>query len=166
MTLLCAFAVTMPSWVNEKTPTTSANKAVWSASTAAMIIKVLLQQDAVTPMHIHNPVPIAAQILFGLVGAAALGPSRVGSDVLVSIDQLASSGRIHPREAAALARVSVYTFSFFVVGLGIPVLCVLVRYNLISGGVCHHHPLLLLVIVLLSSGGVCGCVRQGYTLVS
>lgn len=47
-----------------------------------------------------------------------------------------------------ITKVSAFIFGVFVVGLGIPVFCVVMRYNLLVGGVCKNFTATLLGVVM------------------
>eukprot|EP00656_Telonema_subtile_P004711 TRINITY_DN12146_c0_g1_i1.p1 TRINITY_DN12146_c0_g1~~TRINITY_DN12146_c0_g1_i1.p1 ORF type:complete len:534 (-),score=122.03 TRINITY_DN12146_c0_g1_i1:236-1837(-) len=112
-----AFIVTIPSWVNEKKKDVSVNKSIWYSCIMGLFFK----------------------IGFGMFGAWAYqltGPNAVSSDtdcqnMLLILDQ--SSGRA---ANPVITVVASYTFMIATLIPGIPVLAIVVRYNLVSGGLC------------------------------
>jgi len=112
-----ACVVTMPSWVNEKKEGISVNKSIWWSYAFGFVFK----------------------FLFGLLGAWAYlltGPDAVSSvsdcqNILLVMDQP------HGRAANPVITVaSSYIFMIATLVPGIPVLAIVVRYNLLSGGLC------------------------------
>lgn len=108
----CAYIVTIPSWVNEKKHHVSVNKAVWVPSTVAVVFKLLT----------------------GLLGAWAYvliqpnGTPRDHSDDILRV-MLLPNQPIYTRYAA-------YLWDITTIIPGIPVLAIMIRYNLLSGKVC------------------------------
>jgi len=100
------FVVTVPSWVNEKKEKVSVNKAVWISAIGCSI----------------------GYFCFGYVGAIA-NPGLTSADANILTVLASKDG------ASKFAQWSVYIFSIGVIGLGIPLFCVMVRYNLYVGRV-------------------------------
>jgi len=99
-----AFVVTIPSWVNEKKPGVSVNKAMWSSTISSC----------------------AGYILVGLLGSWAY--AHVPANFLSAL-----GSKLTP----VVTRVCAYLFAIGIIGLGIPVFCIMTRYNLIVGKVCR-----------------------------
>lgn len=105
------FVVTVPSWLNEKRENVNVNQGVWFSTSLSLLMYVAT----------------------GLLGSMAYPniSSLVKSGDILSIMALPSQ--------PVFLQVSTYVFSFCVVGLGIPLYSVVIRYNLYVGGICGRH---------------------------
>lgn len=100
------FAVTLPSWVNEKKEGVDVNRIVWGST-------------------------LASTLLYAAVGwLGGLAFAHIPDNML---ELLASHAAVGP-----LTRVCALLFGVAIIGLGIPIFCVLMRYNLVLGGVCEQ----------------------------
>ena len=110
-----AFIVTVPSWVNEKKPAVSVKKVMWTSALTCSLL----------------------QLAFGLLGAWAfdlVGPKATCTksdcqNILLIFD--------HP-DMPVITRYSSYLFMLTTLVPGIPVLAIVVRYNLQSSGLCSR----------------------------
>eukprot|EP00730_Choanoeca_flexa_P000797 TRINITY_DN10338_c0_g1_i6.p1 TRINITY_DN10338_c0_g1~~TRINITY_DN10338_c0_g1_i6.p1 ORF type:complete len:603 (+),score=166.30 TRINITY_DN10338_c0_g1_i6:181-1989(+) len=109
-----SYVVTIPSWVNEKRHHVSVNKAVWVPATVGLIMKLL------------------AGILGGWAFALMLpnGKPRPHADDILNILLL--------RDQPWYSQYSAYLWDITTLIPGIPVLAIMVRYNLLSGKVCNR----------------------------
>eukprot|EP00045_Choanoeca_perplexa_P012175 m.131850 g.131850 ORF g.131850 m.131850 type:complete len:607 (+) comp15915_c0_seq3:277-2097(+) len=107
-----SYVVTIPSWVNEKRHHVSVNRAVWVPATVGLIMKLL------------------AGILGGWAFALMLpdGTPRPRADDILNILLL--------RDQPWVSQYSAYLWDITTLIPGIPVLAIMVRYNLLSGKVC------------------------------
>eukprot|EP00997_Jenningsia_sp_PLL12_P002429 NODE_1419_length_1169_cov_79.259821_g1163_i0.p1 GENE.NODE_1419_length_1169_cov_79.259821_g1163_i0~~NODE_1419_length_1169_cov_79.259821_g1163_i0.p1 ORF type:complete len:282 (-),score=68.70 NODE_1419_length_1169_cov_79.259821_g1163_i0:54-899(-) len=107
-----SYAISIPSWVNEKRKGISPNKTIWYSAFPSTILK----------------------IAFGWFGGMAFSTSSMSDNALQtladSLDDGAWSTTIH---------ISDFAFSLFVVGFGVPLFHIYVRYNLVNGGVMRRH---------------------------
>eukprot|EP01104_Vermistella_antarctica_P020277 TRINITY_DN8619_c0_g1_i1.p1 TRINITY_DN8619_c0_g1~~TRINITY_DN8619_c0_g1_i1.p1 ORF type:complete len:638 (-),score=100.18 TRINITY_DN8619_c0_g1_i1:47-1894(-) len=103
------FVVTVPSWLNEKRDEVSVNKGVWYSTVFATI----------------------AYTVTGMLGGWAYPDieSQTSSGDILSVMSL-------PTQPWEL-NISTSIFSFAVVGLGIPLYSIVIRYNLYVGKVCN-----------------------------
>lgn len=108
-----AYVVTIPSWVNEKKQGVSVNQSIWRPATIAMLVNILV----------------------GILGAWAFtllkpnGSPRTGSDNILN---LLSDDTSEPKVTV----YSAYIWNLTTMVPGIPVLAIMVRYNLLNGEVC------------------------------
>ena len=100
------FAVTLPSWVNEKEEGVGVNAVVWGASAASTLLYAAV----------------------GWLGGLAF------MDIPDNMLELLAS----PAAVGPVTRVCSLLFGVAIIGLGIPIFCVLMRYNLVVGGVCGN----------------------------
>jgi hypothetical protein len=100
------FAVTLPSWVNEKEEGVGVNAVVWGASAASTLLYAAV----------------------GWLGGLAF------ADIPDNMLELLAS----PAAVGPVTRVCSLLFGVAIIGLGIPIFCVLMRYNLVVGGVCGN----------------------------
>eukprot|EP00048_Salpingoeca_helianthica_P017002 m.235246 g.235246 ORF g.235246 m.235246 type:complete len:551 (+) comp19959_c0_seq1:41-1693(+) len=111
-TFAYAYIVTIPSWVNEKRPDVNINAAVWLPASIGLFMKILT----------------------GLLGAWAFalmlpgGGQRDNSDNI--LDLLLTDAM------PAASQYAAYLWDITTLIPGIPVLAIMVRYNLLSGRVC------------------------------
>jgi len=110
-----AYITTVPSWVNEKKPSVSIHKSLWSACIVSTI----------------------SFFLVGYLGACAFHMDDT-SDILSTID---SSSAITSKVAKQIAHILVYLFPLMVLATSIPVYSIIVRYNLIQNKVCNKDGL-------------------------
>jgi len=107
-----AYITTVPSWVNEKKPSVSIHRSLWSACVAST----------------------AAFLFVGYLGAAAY-KMKADSDILSIIDTAVQNNKsIFVR---GLAHTLVYLFPLMVLATSIPVYSIIVRYNLLQNKVCN-----------------------------
>eukprot|EP00054_Salpingoeca_dolichothecata_P017322 m.103475 g.103475 ORF g.103475 m.103475 type:complete len:573 (+) comp22406_c0_seq1:53-1771(+) len=110
-----AYVVTIPSWVNEKRREVSVNQGVWVAASVGLVMKLLT----------------------GLLGAWAYnllqpdGSQRTDADDILNILVLDNQPKI--------TIYSAYLWDITTLIPGIPVLAIMVRYNLLSGHVCGRY---------------------------
>eukprot|EP01061_Rhynchopus_euleeides_P012049 TRINITY_DN21650_c0_g1_i1.p1 TRINITY_DN21650_c0_g1~~TRINITY_DN21650_c0_g1_i1.p1 ORF type:complete len:705 (+),score=331.19 TRINITY_DN21650_c0_g1_i1:687-2801(+) len=102
-----AFVTTLPSWVNEKKVGVPINKTVWSATA----------------------VGTAMFILCGIICAA-------GYDFTGDSDLLSIFTNKNTMGVSVLTRIMSYTFPFAALVSGIPILSIIIRYNLLENNVC------------------------------
>ncbi|EDQ87491.1 uncharacterized protein MONBRDRAFT_37937 [Monosiga brevicollis MX1] len=109
-----SYVVTIPSWVNEKRHHVSVNKSVWVPASVGLVMKLLT----------------------GLLGGWAFalllpdGSPRPHSDDILNI--------ILHRDQPEVSQYSAYLWDITTLIPGIPVLAIMVRYNLLSGKVCNR----------------------------
>lgn len=107
-----AYIVTIPSWINEKQPHVNVNAAMWVPATLGLVMKVLT----------------------GLLGAWAFalilpdGTPRSQSDDILSV--------LLQDETPVVSQYVAYLWDITTLIPGIPVLAIMVRYNLLNGKVC------------------------------
>ena len=104
----------MPSWLNEKQRGVSVNKTVWGACVAGLLMKLLV----------------------GLLGGWAYqltGPDAVSSKADCSNFLLVLDAPGQP----LISRTSAYLFTLTTLLPGVPVLAVVIKYNLITSGLCR-----------------------------
>jgi hypothetical protein len=106
---MSAFVTSIPSWVNEKKPKVSVNKSIWSSTLTSNILK----------------------LGFGYLAAITYANRSHNSNILNVISRHAPPGAF-----GVITRISVYLFNFATIIPGIPVLSILVRYNLVTGEIC------------------------------
>ena len=106
---MSAFVTTIPSWVNEKQPHVSINKSIWSSTLTSNLIK----------------------LSFGYLAAITYVNKNHSSNILNIISRHAPPGAL-----GVITRISVYFFNFSTIIPGIPVISILVRYNLVTGKLC------------------------------
>jgi len=106
---MSAFVTTIPSWVNEKQPHVGINKSIWSSTLTSNFIK----------------------LSFGYLAAITYVNKSNSSNILNIISRHAPPGAF-----GVITRISVYLFNFATIIPGIPVISILVRYNLVSGKLC------------------------------
>lgn len=109
-TVLFTYAYTMvlPSWHNERKREVNCGKALWWSTWFSTIVK----------------------IAFGWMGALAYSHRRMGPNILVTM--LSNSDAMLSPTSQAVLSLSVYIYSFAVIGLGVPATCVFLRYNLLN----------------------------------
>lgn len=105
---MSAFVTSIPSWVNEKKPHVSINKSIWSSTLTSNFIK----------------------LSFGYFAGITYRTSK-SSNILNVISRHAPPGAL-----GVVTRISVYMFNFATIIPGIPVISILVRYNLVTGKLC------------------------------
>eukprot|EP00038_Savillea_parva_P004283 m.135992 g.135992 ORF g.135992 m.135992 type:complete len:573 (-) comp11426_c6_seq1:40-1758(-) len=105
-TFAYAYVVTIPSWVNEKKPGVNVNRAVWYPATVGLFMKLAV----------------------GLMGAWAFRSLSIQENDIVETMLRGSQPPI--------TQYSAYLWDITTMIPGIPVLAVMVRYNLLSGNVC------------------------------
>ncbi len=101
--------VPVPSWANEKKTDVSTTQTIW----------------------ISTAIATAMYIFYGICGAMAY-PHLNSSNIL----SVMAHG--DPADTPMIVRISVYIFSISVIGFGIPLFAVVMRYNLYLGGMCSH----------------------------
>eukprot|EP00051_Salpingoeca_urceolata_P015051 m.192814 g.192814 ORF g.192814 m.192814 type:complete len:563 (+) comp18276_c0_seq1:459-2147(+) len=107
-----AYIVTIPSWVNEKKHHVNVNRAVWIPASVGLVLKIAV----------------------GLLGGWAYmlvqpdGTARPESSDILNI--LTAKGQ------PEVTRYSAYLWDITTLIPGIPVLAIMVRYNLLAGNVC------------------------------
>jgi len=107
------FVVTIPSWVNEKQPGVSVSKVMWQGCGVAALMLVVVGLTGCWAYDLTNP---------------SLSPQN---QVEVQNILLIMTHRNQP----VFGRVIAYLFTLTTLIPGIPVLMVIVRYNLVSSGV-------------------------------
>jgi hypothetical protein len=108
-----AFIVFLPSWVNEKKPDVSVNKTIWYSTISSTMMYIAM----------------------GLLGGWAYPHANENIlDVLVSPTEL-HAGTESPAWHEFI-RVCAMLFAIGIIGLGIPVFCIMMRYNLMTAKVC------------------------------
>lgn len=125
VSLMTAYAVTVPSWLNEKSPGVPPRTVLWLSTAISFGLKVA----------------------FGWIGAVAMTPAELYADgrrdtldALVLYADAVLGPRFPP--ISALTKVSVWVFTLAVIGLGIPLQCVFVRNNFLppmSGSSSFHQ---------------------------
>lgn len=105
---MSAFVTSVPSWVNEKKPHVSINKSIWSSTLTSNLIKAS----------------------FGYLAGITYRTSS-SSNILNVISRHAPSGPL-----GVVTRIAVYLFNFATIIPGIPVISILVRYNLVTAKFC------------------------------
>eukprot|EP01121_Diplochlamys_sp_Union-15-3_P021941 TRINITY_DN916_c0_g1_i2.p1 TRINITY_DN916_c0_g1~~TRINITY_DN916_c0_g1_i2.p1 ORF type:complete len:401 (+),score=32.44 TRINITY_DN916_c0_g1_i2:45-1247(+) len=114
-----AFVITVPSWVNEKKRNISVNPPIWLSTTLCAFLKFSV----------------------GFFGALSYrNPSNIPNILTVMTQTTTGSFRI-------VTKISVYLFNFGTIVPGIPVFSILIRYNLITGGICGPIPAFLIGVV-------------------
>jgi len=115
-----AYVVTIPSWVNEKKPDVSINSAVWWPATCGLWMK----------------------LASGLLGAWAYqlvkDPYSDTPDFSARADPDATDilQLLMQRDQPSVTQYSAYLWDILTLIPGIPVLAIMIRYNLLSGNVC------------------------------
>lgn len=109
-----AFVVTVPSWVNEKRKGVSVNKSVWISCVCGLVLKFVVG-------------------LFGSWAYRLSGDDKVCLPADCQNILLVMDVEVHN---PAVTVWSSYMFMVTTLVPGIPVLAIIVRYNLLSGGVC------------------------------
>jgi len=104
-----AYVVTIPSWVNEKKTGVSINRTVWYPATLGLLLKVAV----------------------GMLGSWAFATIPASGDDIVEL-LLGDHQPIYTQYSA-------YLWDITTLIPGIPVLAVMVRYNLLSGNVCGKY---------------------------
>jgi hypothetical protein len=104
-----AFVVTVPSWVNEKRPDVDVNNAIWWANLAGTVTFILI----------------------GWLGARAFNYGPVGNQE----DMTAKLGEAGDHVWMA-TRVATYLFPWAALVSGIPVMSIIIRYQLLENKVC------------------------------
>jgi len=108
-----AYIILLPSWVNEKKAEVSVNKTIWYSGIGATVMYVLM----------------------GWLGAAAFPSVNANVlDVLVS-PHLPAGMNVSPGWHQFI-QVCAMLFAMGIIGLGIPVFCIMMRYNLLVSRVC------------------------------
>eukprot|EP00117_Sycon_ciliatum_P031304 scpid48664/ scgid4434/ len=110
-TFAYSYIVTIPSWVNEKKPEVSVNKAVWVPATLGLVMKLAIG--------------LMGGMSFYLLGKNNQ-PLNGADNILIEL--------LHPR-MPAVTQYSAYLWNLTTLIPGIPVLGIYVRYNLLSGKV-------------------------------
>lgn len=105
---MSAFVTSVPSWVNEKKPHVSINKSIWSSTLTSNLIKAS----------------------FGYLAGITYRTSS-SSNILNVISRHAPAGPL-----GVVTRIAVYLFNFATIIPGIPVISILVRYNLVTAKFC------------------------------
>ncbi|EGD76432.1 hypothetical protein PTSG_07549 [Salpingoeca rosetta] len=108
-----SYVVTIPSWVNEKKHRVSVNKAVWVPAIVGLFMKVVV----------------------GLLGGWAYwlvynNKPREGADDILNILVLQNQPQV--------TQYSAYLWDVTTLIPGIPVLAIMIRYNLLNGRVCNR----------------------------
>ena len=131
-----AFCVTVPSWLNEKAPHVGVNRVFWTST----ILSTLLYTSV------------------GVLGAMAFAQCPENAHPLWALQPLTS--RWAPKSAAharpgskseqmlsiiVSERVGLFTrlcgtiFGVVIIGFGVPIFVVIMRYNLVNGGLCSER---------------------------
>lgn len=111
-----AYIILLPSWVNEKKPEVSVNKTVWYSGIGATVMYILM----------------------GWLGAAAFPDVNANVlDVLVSPHQPAGLEESHGWHQ--FIQVCAMLFAIGIIGLGIPIFCIMMRYNLLVARVASPN---------------------------
>jgi len=112
-----AYVVTIPSWVNEKKPDVNVNSAIWIPATVGLFMK----------------------IASGLLGAWAY-QLTVGSGKTLEPrsdpDATDILNLLMLRDQPEISQYCAYFWDLTTLIPGIPILAIMVRYNLLSGNVC------------------------------
>jgi hypothetical protein len=119
-----AYVVTIPSWVNEKKDNVSAKVAIWSSL-------------------------IPSIACFTLIGALGAMSKDVGKQTLDSHDQgLDLTVALSSPSVSTFARISTFIFPWVALINGIPVLSIIIRYNLLENKICNKMWANLFAVVL------------------
>uniref|UniRef100_A0A7S1IXH2 Amino acid transporter transmembrane domain-containing protein n=1 Tax=Eutreptiella gymnastica TaxID=73025 RepID=A0A7S1IXH2_9EUGL len=111
VSLFCySYAIAIPSWVNEKRKDVGINSTIWLSAFPSTILK----------------------ILFGILGAMAF--DHLSDNALQTVVQHQTKGAW-----ANTVRLADFMFSIFVIGFGVPLFHIFVRYNLMNGGLCSRR---------------------------
>jgi len=108
-----AYIVTIPSWVNEKKPSVGINRAVWIPATIGLFMKVSV----------------------GLLGAWAYVLTENGLAINPNYENVLNI-LSNPKQAGIVTQISAYAWNFSTLIPGIPILAIMVKYNLLSGKLC------------------------------
>ncbi|XP_062506750.1 uncharacterized protein LOC134183270 [Corticium candelabrum] len=123
--LAYAYIVTIPSWVNEKKQGVNVNKAIWYPAIAALIMKVSVGITGSWGFHLFN---------------AQNGTAIEGSDDILNF--------LLAPQMPWWTQYSAYLWDLTTLIPGIPVLSIMVRYNLQAGNVCGRKMAFFLGVVL------------------
>eukprot|EP00658_Telonema_sp_P-2_P068566 TRINITY_DN5749_c0_g3_i1.p1 TRINITY_DN5749_c0_g3~~TRINITY_DN5749_c0_g3_i1.p1 ORF type:complete len:567 (+),score=113.34 TRINITY_DN5749_c0_g3_i1:206-1906(+) len=107
-----ACAVAIPSWLNEKQENVPVNKTIWVSHLIATLLYVLLGLSAAWAYNGDCPYNVLTQLSETPPPGDSNGDCRIATQVTALV------------------------WSFFMIGCGIPVFSILVRYNLYVAGVC------------------------------
>ena len=124
------FVTTVPSWVNEKKPSTRVNSALWSSTTLCVVIYIL--------MGIPAALAFAPSLKGGVTGTCERQQLDHSFDCADDLMQLFTQPEIAPwrssRGATLLLQGSVYLFPIVAVVSSIPVFSIVIKYNLVENG--------------------------------
>eukprot|EP00039_Didymoeca_costata_P020335 m.340903 g.340903 ORF g.340903 m.340903 type:complete len:559 (+) comp19629_c0_seq1:222-1898(+) len=113
-----AYVVTIPSWVNEKKPNVNVNSAIWWPATAGLFMKLMA----------------------GLFGAWAYQLVTEASDghrvPRTNPDATDILNLLMLKDQSAFSQYAAYIWDITTLIPGIPVLAIMIRYNLLNGNVC------------------------------
>ena len=102
-----SYAIAIPSWVNEKRKDVSINRTIWWSAFPSTLLK----------------------IGFGILGALAY--DAMGDNALLTVVENAGSNAW-----GDFVKLADFLFSLFVIGFGVPLFHIFVRYNLRNGNLC------------------------------
>eukprot|EP00850_Spirogloea_muscicola_P007615 SM000039S14445 [mRNA] locus=s39:101468:105072:- [translate_table: standard] len=133
-----SYVSTIPSWANEKRPGVNVNTAVWAPATAGVTLNVLL---GILPVRLlgawaYNLLDKEGHPISGTENILNVLTKRVGPGTTCTTAKI-------PR----LTEASVYMWGIFGYVPGIPVLSIMVRYNLHNGGLLGHKGAFLAAVV-------------------
>jgi hypothetical protein len=123
--LAYAYIVTIPSWVNEKKPGVSVNKAVWYPAIAGLFLKVAVGLTGSWGFYLFN---------------SSTGEATKGSDNILNF--------LLAPDMPWWTQYSAYLWDITTLIPGIPVVAIMVRYNLQAGEVCGRKMAFFLGVVL------------------
>lgn len=115
-----AYVSTIPSWVNEKQPGVSVNRVVWLPSLAAISLNIMLA--------------FLGSWTFNLLDKAGHPLEGTENILNVLVARAARETSCHFGEVPFAVEVSAYLWGLLGYLPGIPVLSIMVRYNLMNGG--------------------------------
>eukprot|EP00850_Spirogloea_muscicola_P008048 SM000042S15315 [mRNA] locus=s42:212999:216528:- [translate_table: standard] len=128
-----SYVSTIPSWVNEKRPGVNINTAVWAPATAGVTLNILL---GLFGAWAYNLLDKEGHPISGTENILNVLTKRVGPGTTCTTAEI-------PR----LTEASVYMWGIFGYVPGIPVLSIMVRYNLHNGGLLGHKGAFLAAVV-------------------
>ena len=124
------FVTTVPSWVNEKHPSTNINSALWSATSLCVLIFCLMGIPAALTFAPFLQGPVT-----GTCVQQQADPSfNCANDLMQLLIQPQTAPWQSSRAATVLLETSVYMFPIVAVVSSIPVFSIVIKYNLVENG--------------------------------
>jgi len=124
------FVTTVPSWVNEKHPSTNINSALWSATSLCVLIFCLMGIPAALTFA-----PLLQGPVTGTCVQQQQDPSfNCANDLMQLLIQPQTAPWQSSRAATVLLQTSVYMFPIVAVVSSIPVFSIVIKYNLVENG--------------------------------